>query len=56
MKTGGQPAFKRLSNRLTGIKKKWYKAKVHRANRRRLRQAIDIETFKDKPLNERALD
>lgn len=50
-----QPWFKRLSQVL-GIRKKWYKQKVHRGNRKRLRQAKDIQEHVDKPLNPWDLD
>lgn len=54
MKTARQPWFKRLSQAL-GIRKKWYKQKVHRANRKRLRQSNPEEHI-DKPLDPWALD
>lgn len=50
-----QPEFKRLSNRIE-LRKRWYKRMIHRANRKRLHQSLDIETFKDKPLSTWALD
>lgn len=53
---GGQPAFNRLSTRIDGMRKKWYKKKIHRANRKNLRQAIDLEGHIDKRLNPWALD
>lgn len=49
----GVPAFSRL---VTAINKRWYKQKKHRANRKRLRQAQDIENHCDKPLDPRAVD
>ena len=51
------PAFKRLATWMGGhFRKRWYKQKKHRANRKRLRQARDIENHKDKPLDPWALD
>lgn len=53
---GGQPEFSRLSRHIRGLAKGWYKKYVNRANRKRLRQSRDIETFKDKPPDPWALD
>lgn len=49
----GVPTFSRL---VTAIKTRWYKQKKNRANRKRLRQARDIEDHCDKPMDPRALD
>ena len=50
-------AFKRLGTWLKGhFRKRWYKQKVHRANRKRLHQSRDMEDYRDKPLDPWALD
>ena len=50
----GRPyAFSRLCSK---IKKKWYKLKIHRASRKRLRQSRDIENHQDKRLDPWSLD
>lgn len=36
--------------------KGWYKSKVHRANRKRIRQSLDVGEHSDKRLDPRALD
>ena len=50
------PAFSRLGSRLKGLRKRWYKQKVHRANRKRLNQALNPQDHVDKPLNSWSLD
>jgi hypothetical protein len=51
------PEFKRLARWMGGhFRKRWYKRKKHRGNRKRLRQARDIENHCDKPLDPWALD
>jgi hypothetical protein len=48
-----QFAFKRLGHWLG---KTWYKKFTHRRNRKKLRQARDIENHRDKPLDPWAID
>jgi len=54
--SGGQPAFSRLSTYLKDLKKHWYKKYTARRNRRKVRQAIDIENHQDKRLDPWSLD
>ena len=49
-------AFSRLGTFLKRLRKRWYKQKVHRANRKRLHQAVDKEGHVDKPLDSWSLD
>lgn len=52
---GGQPAFSRLGSHIKNLAKRWYKQRVHRANRKRLRQS-DPQEHNDKSLNAWDLD
>jgi hypothetical protein len=54
-RTARTPAFSRLGQWLKRLRKRWYKQKVHRANRKRLHQA-DPQEHVDKPLNPWSLD
>jgi len=47
--------FRRLANHL-GLAKAWYKRKVHRASRKKLHQARDIENHQDHRLDPWDLD
>lgn len=51
-----QPSFSRLSSRIAGLAKRWYKKLINRSNRRGVKQARDIEEFRDKPLDPWAID
>lgn len=54
--SGGQPAFKRLGSQIKNLSKHWYKQYTARRNRKKLRQAIDIEAHEDKRLDPWSLD
>jgi len=56
LRTAGQPEFKRMSSRIFGSAKKWFKQYTARRNRKTLRQARDIEDHRDKPLDPWAID
>ena len=54
--SGGQPDFKRLGSQITSLSKHWYKKFTARRNRKKLRQAINIENHQDKRLDPWSLD
>jgi hypothetical protein len=54
-RTARIPAFSRLGTWLKRLRKRWYKQKVHRANRKRLHQT-DPQEHVDKALNPWSLD